>query len=121
MSLPKEVRCHHFGFGNPGFQEEGIFQRVRQGVGGPTYIEKGADVIGHAHTKKGKTLNVGDKVAISWAGEDGTLEEVWEVKLHNNATFVSRDMVSQEGEEEQGFYIDGVAIREIGPQEKIEK
>lgn len=128
MPLPKEVCFHHFNYGNPGFQEEGIFRRVRQGVGGSNTIIPGSHVIGHAHVEKGIKPNTGQTVVMSWKGENGDLDEAWKVKLSNNATYVSTHapfmeerMVEQSDEEFLGLYVDGVAVEEVGPKALVDK
>jgi len=49
MPLP-EVQFHYYKYAPRDFQEEGIRCRIRQGVGGPSYLEPEAEVEGHLHT-----------------------------------------------------------------------
>lgn len=51
---PIGVQCHRYKFYYPGTQQEGIRMRIRQGAGGPTKIEPGAEVSGHAHIPRGQ-------------------------------------------------------------------
>lgn len=110
MPLPKEVRFHHFEYAYPGEQEAGIFRRIRQGVGGPDDLEPGAEVMGHLHVEQGQQVGIGEVHKMEFAGEEGDLEEVWEVEITSRET----GPVSQEGEETKGYLVFGTCIREVG-------
>jgi len=92
------------------YEDEGIHQRVRQGVRGPTELVVGADVIGHYHRADVpygqysgyQGPNAGDTIEVP------DLKGNWHrVRLHTRA---NHECYSQEDEDEMGFYFDGVIV-----------
>jgi len=109
MPLP-EVQSHHYTYAPLEFVEEGINCRIKQGVGGPKYLEEGAEIEGHLHMPRGKNpLNTIQKMPFK--GEDGNLEEVWTVQI--NSAYSSR--IIQDEKENVGFAVFGMCIDEVGP------
>lgn len=81
---PRRPRAHHYEFGNPGEQNEGIRRRIRQGLGGPTRIEAGAEVDGHYHIPSGEAVDTGDTIFVD---DNSSTGGRWEVKIDNITGF----------------------------------
>ena len=105
--LPKEICFHHYNYGYPGEQPEGIRQRVRQGIGGPKYLEPGANVIGHLHLPAGIRVNFND------VGEMRFGKEIWKVKLQHVPLCDCSQMMRQDITGIKGHEIDGVCIERV--------
>lgn len=107
-------RFHHYNFGYPGEQDEGIRRRVRQGLGGPKQIEVGADTHGHYHIPDGKRVGVGDTIFVD--DNSGTGGK-WEVKIENITGFPSarynRDMIRQDENGVTGAEFQGIVVKKL--------
>ena len=102
MPLP-EVQFHQYNYAPPGFQEEGISCRIRQGIGGPFHLEPGAEVEGHLHTDaENDPPKTGEEYFMEFKGES------WLVKL----TQVNLDQVKQNDSGYTGSAIYGRCIRQ---------
>ena len=107
MPLPEGARSHHYNYAFPGFQEEGIRSRIRQGIGGPSHLESGAEVHGHLHIDKGNLdPAVGEEYYMDFE------DKPWLVEL----THVKREpgLINQDDPIYKGHEIHGICIKNIG-------
>lgn len=109
MGLLESVRFHHYLYGEIGEQPEGIRRRIRQGVGGPNYLEPGAEFEGHFHTPRGVQLHFGDETTMTFGDEN------WKVRLeHPPLCFCREDgMIVQDIPNVTGHVVQGTCIEEV--------
>lgn len=111
----RKPRFHYYNAGWPGWQEEGIRARIRQGVGGPTQIEVGAQVHGHYHIPEGEIVNPGDKIFVD--DNSGTGGR-WEVRTDNIAGFsdapFAKNMIRQDKKGVIGAEFQGTCVGRAG-------
>ncbi|MFI5240833.1 MAG: hypothetical protein ACHQUA_00150 [Microgenomates group bacterium] len=109
FAISETVFNHHYNYAYPGDQHEGIRQRVRQGIGGPTHMEPGADLIGHYHIGDESEINVGSQIAMQHEGKWWlvTVTQVSGGGKHGDG------MISQKNEDETGYEIQGTCIKEL--------
>ena len=110
----RRPRTHQYLFASPGFQEARIFQRIRQGSGGPTYLEHGAEVIGHVHIPAEQPFSVNDIVPMKFDNQG--IVEAWEVRITDISpkTFGDKSpMIFQDDPDDTGYHIQGVCVRQI--------
>lgn len=95
------INFHHYNYAYPGWQPEGIRNRIRQGEDGPDYLEPGAEIEGHLHEDRlNPRPQVGDEYFMVFN------EQLWLVKL----TDVNDEIMKQDDPDDIGYEIQGVCI-----------
>lgn len=109
MELPRHIFAHHYNWAYPGEQPEGIRRRIRQGIGGPNWLETGAEVHGHLHLPSDHKTQIGDMVVMEFKGQK------WGVKLDHPPLCTCREgMITQDDPQVTGHEIQGVCIKKVG-------
>ncbi len=105
---------HHYDYGDPGEQAEGIGKRIRQGAGGSDKIEPGAQVKGHYHIPKG--VSIGQRSTIFVDDRSGTGGR-WEVEIDDITGFPgaihNQNMIRQDRADVTGAKFFGVCVRRV--------
>jgi len=109
MKLLETVRFHRYMYAEIGTWPEGIRRRIRQGVGGPSYLEPGADFEGHLHTRRGVQLHIGDVAIMSFGSEK------WKVRLDHPPLCDCREngMIVQDDPNITGHEVQGTCIEKV--------
>ena len=109
MDISIHVRCHHYNYDYPGEQPEGIRNRIRQGSGGPEYLEPGAQVYGHLHLPSNQRTQIGDEVIMKFR------DQKWTVRLdHPPLCFCENGgMIIQNQPGITGHEVQGTCIKRI--------
>ena len=103
--LGHNVMFHHYNYAYPGWQEEEIRSRIRQGVGGPKHLKVGAEVHGHLHVPADKLLLHGDIYPMEFG------DDIWNVEITQfSGDSVGTSMIVQGDHSVDGFEIQGTCV-----------
>lgn len=108
-------RAHQYLYAYLGIQKEGIFQRIRQGIGGPEFLEQGAQVMGHVHISVNQPpLRINDVIEMPFRRKGKS--EVWLVRvtsIYEDVPSNQHPMVLQDDLTVIGYHIQGVCVQQI--------
>lgn len=108
----KGVCFHRYNYAPRGFVEEGIERRIRQGIGGPTYLEPKAEIMGHLHLAKNIELKTGQIHPMRFGDQTWKVQITKKSALHPGP-FESERMV-QDDPNVFGYAVFGICTEEVG-------
>lgn len=100
-----KIAFHKYNYAYPGWEEERIRARIRQGVGGPKHLEVGAEVHGHLHLPSGQKLRFGDVHPMKFG------DETWNVEITVESR--GKDMIVQDEPGVVGYEIQGRCVEKV--------